>query len=350
MDNKKWCIFIFKAIITVLILIALLVIGVDPFFHYHAPISGLGYPITKERYQNDGILKHFSYDSIIIGTSMAENFKTSEFDDLFSANSVKVPFAGAHYKEIDQNIKTAIRSNNQIRFVVRGIDYEKLLMDKDEWRYSKYPEYMYNTNIFDDVNYIYNKDVIINSLRIIQNSKYGAVTTSFDEYANWNDAFCFGKSAVLESYNRLDSKIEMRPFTKEDKIQVEQNVQQNIIDTVENNPNIDFYMFFTPYSIMYWDDLMQKGELNRQLEAEKVAIEMMLSYPNIKLFSFNDDFEMVTDFDNYKDIWHYSEDINSRILYDMKEGNYIINCENYQDYLKREEQYYLNYDYNSLFE
>ena len=42
---------------------------------------------------------------------------------------------------------------------------------------------MYNTNIFDDVNYIYNKDVIINSLRIIQNSKCGASTTSFATFS-----------------------------------------------------------------------------------------------------------------------------------------------------------------------
>ena len=42
---------------------------VDPFFHFHKPLSGLAYPIDSERYQNDGISRHFTYDAVITGTS-----------------------------------------------------------------------------------------------------------------------------------------------------------------------------------------------------------------------------------------------------------------------------------------
>ena len=47
--------------------------------------------------------KHFDYDAIITGTSMTENFLSSEFDSLFGVNSVKTTFSGASYKEINQN-------------------------------------------------------------------------------------------------------------------------------------------------------------------------------------------------------------------------------------------------------
>ena len=60
------------------------VVYVDPFMHYHKPIiSKFFYSLDNQRSQNDGIIKYFDYDAIITGTSMIENFKTSEFDKLF---------------------------------------------------------------------------------------------------------------------------------------------------------------------------------------------------------------------------------------------------------------------------
>lgn len=58
-------------------------------FHYHAPLKFLSYPLVNERYQNNGIVRHFDYDSVITGTSMTENFKTSEAQKLFGSDFIK---------------------------------------------------------------------------------------------------------------------------------------------------------------------------------------------------------------------------------------------------------------------
>lgn len=79
-------------IILILVLTAVTVIIIDPYFHYHKPISFVSYKLSNQRYINDGIVKHFNYDAVITGTSMTENFKSSQFDKLFNVNSVKVPF------------------------------------------------------------------------------------------------------------------------------------------------------------------------------------------------------------------------------------------------------------------
>ena len=90
MKAKKW----FLSCMSVLagsILIMLLVFWIfDPYFHYHKPFSFISYRLYDERYINDGISRHFDYDAIITGTSMAQNFKTSEVDALFGVESVKV--------------------------------------------------------------------------------------------------------------------------------------------------------------------------------------------------------------------------------------------------------------------
>ena len=49
------------ALLTVLLIgMAAIVIIVDPYFHYHKPLSFLSYRIYEERYVNDGISRHFT--------------------------------------------------------------------------------------------------------------------------------------------------------------------------------------------------------------------------------------------------------------------------------------------------
>ena len=72
---KIWLAGTLVITITALALLASITIYIDPLFHYHAPLKNYEYPINNERYQNDGITRHFTYDGIITGTSMTENFK-----------------------------------------------------------------------------------------------------------------------------------------------------------------------------------------------------------------------------------------------------------------------------------
>ena len=76
-----------------LVLIAAVNIAIDPLFQYHKPWFGLEPVITNERYQNAGVIKHFDFDNVIMGTSMCENFKVSEVNDLFGGQTVKVTIA-----------------------------------------------------------------------------------------------------------------------------------------------------------------------------------------------------------------------------------------------------------------
>lgn len=88
--------------------VAAATVVIDPFLHYHGPLAGLEYPLLDERYQNDGIARHFSYDALITGTSMTQNFKPSEFDALWGAEAVKIAFSGASYREVDENVRRAL--------------------------------------------------------------------------------------------------------------------------------------------------------------------------------------------------------------------------------------------------
>ena len=134
MNYKKIVVIFLTEVLLVLGIAGLLVYYVDPFFHYRKPNPHLFYPLNGglERYINDGILRQFEYDSIITGTSMTENFKVSTCNDLYASNTIKVPFSGATYKEINDNLAKAYKTENEIKFVIRSLDLTHLVENKNK--------------------------------------------------------------------------------------------------------------------------------------------------------------------------------------------------------------------------
>ena len=80
MNSRKWLRIFLFILAGFMLFCGIFVIVVDPYFHYHAPLKNVAYTINEERYMNYGIIKNFEYDAMITGTSLTENFKTSEFD------------------------------------------------------------------------------------------------------------------------------------------------------------------------------------------------------------------------------------------------------------------------------
>ena len=74
-----------------------------------------------------------------------------------------------------------------------------------------------------------------------------------------------------------------------------------------------------------------------------------MPHENIHLFSWNDRFDITTDLNNYKDISHYGEWVNSWMLVQMKQEKGHLTLENYKVYLEQEQNFYETYDYNSMF-
>ena len=188
--------------------------------------------------------------------------------------------------------------------------------------------------------------IVFQDFRLLEDKTVyeGGVTTDFDSYANWNDKFTYGKEEVLSTVIRPELQ-EEKAYTAFDS----RNIEVNVLRLVRQYPDVDFYLFWPPYSIVWFDYYNQNGELKNVLKWEKEALELMLPYENIRFFSFNDAFDITTNLDYYKDIVHYSEDINSYMLTCMAAGEHELTLNNYEDYWQREWDFYTNYDYDSIY-
>lgn len=346
---RRWFVRCLSAVILITIAITVVVWIIDPYFHFHKPFSFVSYRLYNERYTNDGISRHFDYDTIITGTSMAQNFKPSEADVLFDVKSVKETFSGAGFWELSNNLERALERNDRLKTVIWSVDFNSLIREKDYDVYGEYPEYLYDDNLFNDVSYIFNKTiwyegVLPNLLMTVM----GKERDTFDEYSAWDKEL--GYDYVMSGYDRWEERADMIPeLTDEEKSMVKENITENMVRLFDSYPDTTFYLFYTPYSICWWDYLNQEGLMCRQLEAEKLTTELLLQCPNVKLYNFNDKYDIITDFDNYRDKEHYGAHVNSKILEWLVNGEGLVTSDNYMERFDKECDFFLNYDYEEIF-
>ena len=350
---KKWSISIIAVLSCIVMAIGALVVIVDPYFHYHKPIAGLSYQLGNEAYRNDGVSKHFEYDSMITGTSMTRSFRVSEAEKLFGGKFVRITFQGEGMKRINDNLKMAIEANDDLKFVIRSVDPIWFVTDMDWMGYDEYPDYLYDDKLWNDVQYLYNmeilmEDVIPELVRTIRQ----VPAENYDDLVGDDDSLA-GKEAVLREYARPEKKEEKidAEETEEYFDMLDRNIEQNVVSTIRDNPDITFYIFFPPYSICWWDSLNQNGTgiLQRRIWMEEYVIQKLLDYDNVRLFSFSNNFELVCDLNYYIDDVHYTDKASSKILVWMKEGKFEVTKSNYMDYIEEITDFYLNFDYDSFF-
>lgn len=356
MNSKKFNLYTICGLLLILTILAASVYITDPFFHYHKPYAEFPYFWINERYQNNGITRNFDYNAIITGTSMTECFKVSQMNEKFNVNAVKVSYSGAALNEIRENLMIGLKTHPDVVMVLQSVDYTQLIVEKDvafdeKAHNFKYPYYLLDNNIFNDVKYVWNKAVLSDSWKIINHKINAQVPiASFDEYGNWSKWFVFGKQAVLETYTRPEASNNIILLSENEKNMIKENIQTNIVNLCEKYPQVSFYIFIPPYSVCWWDCNKRAGKVEYWIEAEKIAIEEILKCENIKLFSFSNDISITGNLDNYKDQAHYGEWINEEILTRIVNKKNQIKKDNYLDYLNELKELYLNYDYEQIYQ
>lgn len=347
--QKRWFMATLAGAGGILLLLLAAMAVVDPYFHYHKAIPGVSYRLYSERYMNRGIAKNFEYDALITGSSMNQNFKTSLMDELFGSNSIKIPFSGAGFEEIGDTINAALSSGNEVKYVLWGLDYNGLNREYNWQGYEEYPEYLYDNNLLNDVSYVWNKTILFEGLFTdLLLTLQGEETTTFDEYSSWEAGR--GWESISQTYQRREEILPMEKVTEGTKERVRRNITENIVTLANQYPDTQFLLFYTPYSALYWESIYRDGTLEKQLELEALATELLLECDNVKLYSFARETKITENLELFRDKEHYVAEVNDLILTWIAEDYGRVTRENYQDLIRWEYDYYMNYDYDRLYE
>ncbi|MCH5249820.1 MAG: hypothetical protein J1E98_07800 [Lachnospiraceae bacterium] len=343
---KKSILITITTVIILLFTTAAVTIYVDPFFHYHAPLENFPYLVDNQLTQNPGMARNLSYDSVILGSSMTVNFNTNWFNDILDLDTVKLSYSGAYPKDQSNIMDIIFKSDNEVKAVFLGIDVMTYTGGVNETKYP-IPEYLYDDNYINDIQYIFNKDVLLNYiLRPIADPDKTDLATVYASW--WTDEY-YNKQWVMHNYEAppvVDTETPKDAYIEN----LDLNLSTNICPYIEQNPDTTFYVFFPPYSILYWNDVICENHLEATMEEYLHITRRLLEYDNVRLFFFPNQKQIVTDLDNYADYSHYHPDINYYMTQCFADGSCeIISVEKMEQALEDMRLLIEEFDFEELF-
>ncbi|MFZ9659134.1 MAG: hypothetical protein ACO29X_01110 [Arcobacteraceae bacterium] len=333
MSSKK---FIYSIYILTFIFIACVAVFnfiIDPFQQYRQPTLYKTFYGGNQRALNTGLSKHHDYQSIIIGSSMTENFLISKSNEIIP-KPIKLSISGATSHEIFLMLNTAFGTGKKIDTILIGFDMYSLSGKVDRLSYgdNSLPMYLYDNDILNDFFYLANFDTLKESIQTpLLNQQYNTDEPrwKYENMYQWQHLSedSFGKENVLEMYDdyKKSKKIIPLEYTFDN---LKNSFEHNFISLVEKHPETKFIFFYPPYSMLAFKQWEEHKTLHNILKFKSYAFKRFSAFKNVRLYDFHNAFEITKDLDNYKDFSHYHQNINSWIIDQIKENNYLITIAN----------------------
>lgn len=320
----------------------------DPLFQYHKPLFGLQPIITNERYQNAGIAKNFDFDNVIIGNSLSQNFKASDFDKGFGGTTVKLTSAGSHTIDWTYILKILKERKVQPKRIVFNIDPYIFNTSATEMKHPL-PTYLYDDNFLNDVNYLFNftvfKDYSLDMLR----SNWDKEISCYDTAFMWSDDVGSGKDFVLSHYDRPDV-CQAEPDIDSAVDLATENIN-NLIPYIEQMDETEFYFYFSPFSMLYWDSQIRTNKIELWKDVYTEVCELLLQNDNINICLWTDSemLNIMSDLDYYTDDTHYSPFVSKLIANRICSNQGALTVDNYLSEIEVMFGYINSFDYENLF-
>ena len=339
---KRWTAALLLTAFVLLGLCAGIVRIVDPFFHYRDPDPN-GEVWFDQRAQGAGLLRTQEYETLLMGSSLAANYRAFWFDVFYDTSTVKITFPNGGFGEFSQALDYAC-SQQDVKRVIFGLDLNLLARSPAEAP-DQLPEYLYDDNPFNDGKYLLNKDVLLRSGYTLMKKAAGE-TQPIQEAFVWDGNVFFSRSLALAGYERPEATGTTEPADA-----FLENGRANLAEVtcwLEQHPDTEFVFFFSPYSILFWDKMDRLGQTDAMLTLLEEATETLLQYENAELQFFMADTDVITDLDNYADHIHIAGRVTYQMAKSMPAGECRLTAENRTEVLDGLRDFVVHYDYETI--
>lgn len=305
----------------------------DPFYQYHEPFFGLKAVLNDGNNQMAGTIHNFRYDSLLVGSSVAENFDTDWLNTSYGCDTLKTVKVSGTMADLLYYVEMA-EEEQDIQNIFWCIDIFAMNASTEVQLFNKnMPQYLYTKTPLDDLPYLYNKEILLERIPGMIISSHKGINTGGQAY-NWAAGNNFRTEEAIKWYDRSayvgQNIVEKNPelYTET----VKENVKM-LAEQIEEHSEIQFRFLFPPYSMLWWDCAWLNGEVEEQFFILEETISMLLAFDNVEIYYFQNDRDIICDLDNYMDTVHYSPEINQFMLEQMSLGNYRLTEENFEETL-----------------
>lgn len=278
---------------------------------------------TNERYQIPGLARNYDYDTVITGTSMAQNFHLDYADKILGARTLKVAISGSTAHEQFLALNIAIRTG-KVKRVIWGIDRWVFRGPPDRVRddLGAFPHYLYSENSPGKIWYLTNASYLWESLQILLDWKRLSSRSSGRIPEDWDTVdkfYHYGRSAIIKDYfNPLNrSGLASADIVEATELQtMEKNFDANLMRLVYENPAIEFVIYFPPYSILHAKlyQIYSPAMFERLLDFQSFVTSKLVGLSNVRVFDFSDVSEITHNLDLYMDLGHFNVRVNEYMV------------------------------------
>lgn len=343
MNGKRFFIAALAATLLLLAGTAGLVAWADPLLTAGMLGEGETALFVNERYELAGLIRRQDYTTLVMGTSLAANFRSSWFVNELGCETLKVSFPDGRLEEFDTALALAYRTHDAIDQVFFGLDPNVLIRED---QHSELPEYLYNDNALDDLQFYFNAESLALSVKSLMLGEDAKVP--LNEAYVWDRDHIFSQSAALESYPRPETASASLPADAY-LAAAEKNMDM-ICGWAQAHPDTQFVVWFPPYSILYWDQANRRGTTEATLAAIEYASGRLLGCDNVTVVSFLNARDIITNLDNYTDHIHCSTKVTKWMASKMMAGQWRYWPKSYPNQVNELREFVASYDFDALFE
>lgn len=332
MDNKgyrKFLIGFTASVLVFALLVGSFMFIVDPLQMYRKASLYPALYSSQERYQNAGLARSYDYDTIVLGSSMTQNFVPSYVESVMGGEVMKLSIEGSTAMEQSAVGKTAL-DTGKVKRVIWGLDYFAMRQDVDA-KSENMPMYMYDNNPFNDYEYLFNVSNVKHAWKALTTpAEESKAFRNLDILRNWDKSAKYSQAAVLETWEKARIK-EMGYGKNEFSLENVQAVfHKYVLSLIEDHPEVEFTFYYPPYTILrqqVWAETNPVRAEN-QYAMKKYMFEQFSKYPNVSVYDFQQEASITYDLSQYKDLSHHSQAINERIIREIAEGKNLVTADN----------------------
>ena len=333
-SSLKWIFSFLCLLLAIVLLLSTVAFIVDPFMQFRVKDNTY---MLNGRYVCSGLIRNYDYNTLILGSSMIQNFNMDQFRQDLGVAPLHIGLGGLTITEMCDLLTLAYDAQKADSYYV-CID---LMVFTNNLEQKHLPQHLMNRDLLSTLRYLLSYEVwfgflpidiafmTLDQLGINLPTKF-AYSRSIDNLENWQlDYPVWGEKTVLDNYKNNQYSVSYVDS---------ENLYQTAIANIDKLFNAfnftkgEHIFFFPPYSSLCWSEYENRGQFNTYLQIKRYFIEKAMQY-DVTVYDFQSA-EFTMDLDNYKDSTHYMAHINDWMVQCFVDKSYVVNNDNVLDFEK----------------
>jgi hypothetical protein len=296
------------------------------------------------RMQNAGLIRSQQFDTVFMGTSLAIHFRQSDIDRILGGKSLKLTMTGSNSVEQGFVLAQALRRHPK-----------RVIWQMDDWIFREaadidsnthLPANLYRGNIKGIAEYLFSGSMARESLwllarsigplqpltaRLTNDLMFKFPVSNVDDInaldRNFDITGTYNKSQPIAAFRRLTDPAHSAYLAQDyDYDAMISHFEHDAIPLIEQYPEVQFDIYFTPYSILQFVAMRDASPQTLKIvyDFSVYAARRLTQFRNVRLFDFRAVKEVTHDLDNYSDVIHHSPAVDQQILHWLAAGDYLV--------------------------